>query len=106
VRDEGACRAPGRCARIFVDEFQDTDPLQAELLLLLAADDPAERDWSAVRPVAGRKLSSSADPKQSNNRIRRSRRAGLSPDVPPAGPPRGAPPGAEHQLPHTPARNA
>ena len=26
--------------RIFVDEFQDTDPLQAEILLLLAAADP------------------------------------------------------------------
>ena len=31
--------------RIFVDEFQDTDPLQAEILLLLAAADPAQRDW-------------------------------------------------------------
>src|ERR1035441_8585894 len=31
--------------RIFVDEFQDTDPLQAEILLLLAARDPSERDW-------------------------------------------------------------
>ena len=30
--------------RIFVDEFQNTDPLQAEILLLLAAADPAERD--------------------------------------------------------------
>ena len=27
--------------RIFVDEFQDTDPLQAEILLLLAADPPS-----------------------------------------------------------------
>ncbi|HLW78990.1 MAG TPA: UvrD-helicase domain-containing protein, partial [Terriglobia bacterium] len=35
---------------IFVDEFQDTDPLQAELLLLLAADDPAEEDWLNVTP--------------------------------------------------------
>src|SRR5229473_6641633 len=26
--------------RIFVDEFQDTDPIQAEILLLLASDDP------------------------------------------------------------------
>ena len=31
-----------RFTHIFVDEFQDTDPLQAEILLLLAADDPAE----------------------------------------------------------------
>ena len=34
---------------ILVDEFQDTDPLQAEILLLLAADDPAERDASNAR---------------------------------------------------------
>ena len=34
-----------RFRRIFVDEFQDTDPLQAEILLLLAADDPSETDW-------------------------------------------------------------
>ena len=35
-------------ARIFVDEFQDTDPLQAEILILLSADDPAENDWLKV----------------------------------------------------------
>ena len=32
-----------RFTHIFVDEFQDTDPLQAEMLLLLSADNPAER---------------------------------------------------------------
>ena len=53
-----------------MDEFQDTDPLQAELLLLLAADDPAERDWTAVRPVPG-KLFIVGDPKQSIYRFRR-----------------------------------
>ena len=37
--------------RIFVDEFQDTDPIQAEILLLLAADDPAATDCDQrVRP--------------------------------------------------------
>ncbi len=36
--------------RIFVDEFQDTDPLQAEILLLLAAGDAGERDWRKARP--------------------------------------------------------
>jgi ATP-dependent exoDNAse (exonuclease V) beta subunit len=60
----------GRCARIFVDEFQDTDPLQAELLLLLTADDPGERDWRRVRPVPG-KLFIVGDPKQSIYRFRR-----------------------------------
>ena len=42
-----------RFTRIFVDEFQDTDPLQAELLLLLAADDPAETAGAQVTPVPG-----------------------------------------------------
>jgi ATP-dependent helicase/nuclease subunit A len=32
-----------RFSHFFVDEFQDTDPLQAEILLLLAADDPRDR---------------------------------------------------------------
>ena len=41
-----------RFKRIFVDEFQDTDPLQAEILLLLAADDPGETDWRKARPLA------------------------------------------------------
>ncbi len=55
---------------LFVDEFQDTDPLQAEILLLLAADDPRERDWTAVHPVQG-KLFIVGDPKQSIYRFRR-----------------------------------
>ena len=41
----GTCSA--KFTHIFVDEFQDTDPLQAEILLLLAADDPADDDWRA-----------------------------------------------------------
>jgi ATP-dependent helicase/nuclease subunit A len=56
--------------RIFVDEFQDTDPLQAEILLLLAARDPAERDWRKARPAPG-KLYVVGDPKQSIYRFRR-----------------------------------
>jgi ATP-dependent helicase/nuclease subunit A len=56
--------------RIFVDEFQDTDPLQAEVLLLLAAEDPTERDWRKVRPSPG-KLYVVGDPKQSIYRFRR-----------------------------------
>jgi ATP-dependent exoDNAse (exonuclease V) beta subunit len=56
--------------RIFVDEFQDTDPLQAEILLLLAAADPAERDWRKARPAPG-KLYVVGDPKQSIYRFRR-----------------------------------
>ncbi|MXY23444.1 MAG: AAA family ATPase [Acidobacteria bacterium] len=59
-----------RYARIFVDEFQDTDPLQAEILLLLAADDPEQRDWREVTPATG-KLFIVGDPKQSIYRFRR-----------------------------------
>src|SRR5207237_3853294 len=40
-----------RYTHLLVDEFQDTDPLQAEILLLLSADDPAETDWTRARPV-------------------------------------------------------
>ncbi len=59
-----------RFSHFFVDEFQDTDPLQAELLLLLAADDPDAGSWHEVRPVPG-KLFLVGDPKQSIYRFRR-----------------------------------
>ena len=59
-----------RFTHIFVDEFQDTDPLQAEILLLLAASDPAATDWRTVSPVPGR-LFIVGDPKQSIYRFRR-----------------------------------
>ena len=58
-----------RFKRIFVDEFQDTDPLQAEILLLLAADDPNETDWRKARPLPGH-LFLVGDPKQSIYRFR------------------------------------
>lgn len=59
-----------RFTHLFIDEFQDTDPLQSEILLLLAADDPAESDWERVRPVPG-KLFLVGDPKQSIYKFRR-----------------------------------
>ena len=59
-----------RFSHLLVDEFQDTDPLQAEILLLLAADDPAETDATRARPAAG-KLFVVGDPKQSIYRFRR-----------------------------------
>ncbi|HSF22698.1 MAG TPA: UvrD-helicase domain-containing protein, partial [Blastocatellia bacterium] len=59
-----------RFTRVFVDEFQDTDPLQAEILMLLAADDLKEKDWRKVRPIPG-KLFIVGDPKQSIYRFRR-----------------------------------
>ena len=72
VRDHDDVRhdAQRRYARIFVDEFQDTDPLQAEILLLLASGDPDERDWRRVTPGVG-KLFLVGDPKQSIYRFRR-----------------------------------
>ena len=59
-----------RFTHLFIDEFQDTDPLQAELLLLLASADPHETDWERVVPVPG-KLFIVGDPKQSIYRFRR-----------------------------------
>jgi ATP-dependent exoDNAse (exonuclease V) beta subunit len=59
-----------RFKRIFVDEFQDTDPLQAEILLLLSAGDERETDWRSVRPRPGA-LFLVGDPKQSIYRFRR-----------------------------------
>jgi ATP-dependent helicase/nuclease subunit A len=72
IRDDAAVRSElqRRFSHFFVDEFQDTDPLQAEILLLLAADNPAETDWRAVRPVPG-KLFLVGDPKQAIYRFRR-----------------------------------
>ena len=72
---------------LFVDEFQDTDPIQAEVLLLLSADEEAlnksqelgvrskekavsEADWTRVRPRPG-SLFVVGDPKQSIFRFRR-----------------------------------
>jgi ATP-dependent exoDNAse (exonuclease V) beta subunit len=72
VRDNALVRRgfQTRFKRIFVDEFQDTDPLQAEILLLLAAGDPDETDWRRARPIPGR-LFLVGDPKQSIYRFRR-----------------------------------
>jgi ATP-dependent exoDNAse (exonuclease V) beta subunit len=72
IRDNADVRASfqRRFKRIFIDEFQDTDPLQAEILMLLAADDPAATDWRKLGPVRG-KLFLVGDPKQSIYRFRR-----------------------------------
>jgi ATP-dependent exoDNAse (exonuclease V) beta subunit len=59
-----------RFSHIFVDEFQDTDPVQAEILVLLSSDDSGETDWRRVRPKEG-KLFLVGDPKQSIYRFRR-----------------------------------
>ena len=59
-----------RYQRVLVDEFQDTDPLQAEILLLLASDAETGSDWRTVRPRPGA-LFVVGDPKQSIYRFRR-----------------------------------
>ncbi|CAN5139548.1 hypothetical protein BH09MYX1_BH09MYX1_05420 [soil metagenome] len=59
-----------RFTHLLVDEFPDPDPLQAEILLLLSADDPKENDYRRARPLAG-KLCVVGDPKQSIYRFRR-----------------------------------
>ena len=55
---------------LFVDEFQDTDPIQAEVLLLLAGAPGPSPDWTrlTLRPGA---LFVVGDPKQSIYRFRR-----------------------------------
>ncbi len=72
LRENGEVRGfmQAQFTHIFVDEFQDTDPVQAEILVLLAADDPDETDWRKVRPRVG-KLFLVGDPKQSIYRFRR-----------------------------------
>jgi ATP-dependent helicase/nuclease subunit A len=72
IRDERSVREElqKRFTHFFVDEFQDTDPLQAEILLLLTAEDPAETNWRRVTPIPG-KLFLVGDPKQSIYRFRR-----------------------------------
>ena len=72
VRGDAAVRSgfQKRFTHIFVDEFQDTDPLQAELLFLLSSADPSATDWCVVSPAPGR-LFIVGDPKQSIYRFRR-----------------------------------
>jgi len=59
-----------RFTPILVDEFQDTDPIQAEILFYLTASDEQERDWTKLVPVPG-SLFVVGDPKQSIYRFRR-----------------------------------
>ncbi|SDT10618.1 ATP-dependent helicase/nuclease subunit A [Paenibacillaceae bacterium GAS479] len=59
-----------RYTRLFVDEFQDTDPIQAELMFLLTGADPEQSDWRRAVPKPG-SLFVVGDPKQSIYRFRR-----------------------------------
>jgi ATP-dependent helicase/nuclease subunit A len=67
---EVRCYLQNRFTHIFIDEFQDTDPLQAEILLLLASDNAVQSDWLKVTPKPG-KLFVVGDPKQSVYKFRR-----------------------------------
>jgi ATP-dependent helicase/nuclease subunit A len=72
LRDKPHVRAhfQDRFRRVLVDEFQDTDPLQVEIVLYLTSDDHDEKDWTKLRPGPGR-LFVVGDPKQSIYRFRR-----------------------------------
>jgi ATP-dependent helicase/nuclease subunit A len=59
-----------RIQRLLVDEFQDTDPIQAEILFYLTGTDTRETDWTKLRPAPGA-LFLVGDPKQSIYRFRR-----------------------------------
>jgi ATP-dependent helicase/nuclease subunit A len=59
-----------RYRHLLVDEFQDTDPIQAEVVFLLAADPSQGSDWRTVVPRPGG-LFVVGDPKQSIYRFRR-----------------------------------
>jgi ATP-dependent helicase/nuclease subunit A len=59
-----------RFKRVLVDEFQDTDPIQAEVLMYLKGTDRKEKDWQKLRPEPG-SLFLVGDPKQSIYRFRR-----------------------------------
>ena len=73
VRDQGRVRADlkQRYRTILIDEFQDTDPIQYEILLYLAEQPgQAAMDWRQVRLVPG-KIFVVGDPKQSIYAFRR-----------------------------------
>ncbi len=57
-------------SHVLVDEFQDTDPIQAEMLMYLKGTDTGEKDWQSLRPAPG-SLFLVGDPKQSIYRFRR-----------------------------------
>ncbi|MBT5872567.1 MAG: UvrD-helicase domain-containing protein [Candidatus Latescibacteria bacterium] len=59
-----------RYRSLLVDEFQDTDPIQAEMVFYLSGDDHNEKDWRRLRPRPG-SLFVVGDDKQSIYRFRR-----------------------------------
>ena len=59
-----------RFTHLLVDEFQDTDPIQAEVMFYLTGEEVEERDWRNLVPRPG-SLFIVGDPKQSIYRFRR-----------------------------------
>jgi ATP-dependent helicase/nuclease subunit A len=55
---------------LLVDEYQDTDPIQAEIMFYLTSENPDEQVWTRCRPRAG-SLFVVGDPKQAIYRFRR-----------------------------------
>ncbi|HEY6928436.1 MAG TPA: UvrD-helicase domain-containing protein [Thermoanaerobaculia bacterium] len=72
LRDHPSARRDfqSRFTPILVDEFQDTDPIQAEVILYLTGRDVTERHWRRLEPLPG-SLFVVGDPKQSIYRFRR-----------------------------------
>ena len=72
LRCSGAARSHfrDRYALIVVDEFQDTDPIQMEIVLRLAHAEGGGEAWTRLAPEPGRLLLV-GDPKQSIYRFRR-----------------------------------
>jgi CRISPR-associated exonuclease Cas4 len=61
--------AGGRFSRILVDEFQDTDPVQAEIMFLLCSADDHAQSWH-LRSLRPGQLFLVGDPKQAIYRFR------------------------------------
>lgn len=59
-----------RYTHLLVDEFQDTDPIQAEVMFFLTGTDLHEKDWTRLTPKPA-SLFVVGDPKQSIYRFRR-----------------------------------
>lgn len=72
LRDDRAIRRACQTQfdHIFVDEFQDTDPLQAEIVLFLCERGVEAQRWHDIELAPG-KLTIVGDPKQSIYRFRR-----------------------------------
>ncbi|MDR4886868.1 UvrD-helicase domain-containing protein [Fredinandcohnia sp. QZ13] len=72
LRDNAEVRSyfQGKYKRLLVDEFQDTDPIQAEIMFYLTGEDVTEQNWTKCKPRPG-SLFVVGDPKQAIYRFRR-----------------------------------